>query len=167
MIYLSTHAADLTRPCWLLHLPSLTLAEMRLNAGDNGNHLLVTLGTTPPSPEVFAAFHDTLEMLSPDSGKWMVHATLPPGTPLPPYILFASSIQNPKSKLQNQSSILIHYPAFGFAAGVHADGSKIPPTWRDPAIFTPEQRSHFLAQAAETLIQELAALGKPSPSQAT
>jgi hypothetical protein len=69
-------------------------------------------------------------------------------TPFPESITLMSS-SGPKE-------ILIHYPAIGFTAGLRADGTKIPPSWKDFVIFTPAQRTHFIQQAADTLIASLA-----------
>ena len=55
------------------------------------------------------------------------------------------------------AAVVIHYPAIGFTAGLTASGEKIPPIWRDPNIFTKEQRTQFLQQAADNLMQILAA----------
>lgn len=153
MIYLTTNPADPAAPLWILHLPTLTLGQYQ-----PGPHHRITIQDDTPSPEdALRDFSAWLEARSPGSHLTLITSPNAP-TPIPESIILTSA--DPATH-----SILIHYPALGFAAGLNQDGSKIPPVWKDPQRLTPAQRSHILAQAADTLVNFINNL--PPPSQAT
>lgn len=155
MLYLTTTPEGRS---FFYHFPTHTLCEAFFNAGakavpPRGTQRTHHLRGHQPEGEIpteaLLAIADWMEATRPGGSSAMTSMSSGPGKDLPEHIVFGSE-SDPKS-------LLIHYPAFGFTAGIREDGTKIPPHWRNPDLFTPEQRSHFLAQAAESLMQAVAA----------
>lgn len=148
---MSLYLSDSPNPedrMFIYHDPTGTLAELLLNAGPNGNHLLRVAADTPPPDEAFAAIAAYLHSTDPDADKELIimsHASLAAGLP---EVVFLAHATEPV--------MIIHHPAIGFTAGIRTDGTKLPPTWRNPDILTKEQRSHFLGQMATRLMDYLA-----------
>jgi hypothetical protein len=147
MLYLYTDpAAPHNSRAFFYHIPTHTFAEHFITSAKN--HHLRVHQDGPINTDVMIQISDWLKastgvediQLITMSGK-VDYSTLPD------HLILASA--------SGGKSVLIHYPALGFTAGIHEDGSKIPPHWRDPAAFTREQRSHIIDQAAETLMQTI------------
>lgn len=141
MLY-HTHPED--PRIFFYHSPTSTLAELKLNAGPNGDHLLCVAADSPPPDQAFSAMEDYLRSIDPNAAAGLIlftRASLSEN--LPEHIIL----------IGRDHSALIHYPAIGFTAGIAANGSNIPPSWKNPEILTPAQRSHFLDQAAQNLLR--------------
>ena len=160
MLYISSDPATANSRLFLFHLPTLILAELILydGTGHPAHELRVATDSHVPD-EVVATMASYLDSAHPGSSyNLRVIGRENIARLLPPFIILIGT---------QSSATLIHHPALGFTAGLNPDGSKIPPQWKDPAIFTPEQRKHFLHQAAETLMQEIAARLQITKRQAT
>ena len=146
MLYLSSIRPD--HRLFFYHVPTATLAELLLNAGPGGNHVLRVASDSPPPDDAFSAIAGHLRHAHPDAADHLtIFSRAALAASLPPSILLVHA---------TEKAMLIHYPALGFTAGVRGDGSKIPPTWKDPSRFTPEQRSHLIAQAKDDLNRSIA-----------
>lgn len=148
MLYIHTDpACPQDSRSFLYHLATHTLAEHFITAA--GNHHLRIHQDGEADTETLLDMMEFLEarsdyaplQMSSMSGR--VNYAL-----LPAHLILVSATGG--------KSALIHYPALGFTAGIHEDGTKIPPHWRDPACMSPEQRSHFLHNAADALMQSIA-----------
>lgn len=153
--YLAAVAGLFTTPdpdqdgLFFYHLPTHTFAELQFGAGPGGSHVLKT-GASDQIPEAaFLAIAAHMHRLQPGSQDFLAAISRPE-------FLSAFPEHTVMVSVAGETAALIHYPAIGFTAGIRGDGSKIPPHWRDAAILTPEQRTHFLAQASDTLMQALA-----------
>lgn len=127
-----------------------TLVEAFWHVGPGGTHHL--RGHQPEGeipPQVLQEITAFIEERIPGTAAGLTTLSTGPSPDLPAHLILASADRQDRS-------LIIHYPSIGFTAGLREDGTKIPPTWKDPAIFTPEQRSHFLHQAADTLMQAIA-----------
>jgi hypothetical protein len=145
-LYLHLNPADPDSRCFLYHHPSHTLAEHFVT--DTGDHFLRIHQDAPATDEALAAFTAWLQQSTGEASPGLTTAAgkLDPAA-LPAHIVFVAA--------SGPAAALIHYPALGFTAGLREDGHKIPPHWRDPQAMTPEQRSHLLHQAADTLMLTL------------
>lgn len=152
MIYIYTDPAcpEQSR-AFLYHLPTHTLAEHFVTLAGN-HHLRVHQDEAADTD----ALLDIMEFIEKRAGFPRIHLSSMSGKVdyaiLPPRLVLVSAT--------GEKSAIIHYPELGFTAGVHQDGTKIPPYWRKPGILTPEQRSHFLHNAADALMQAIAQYGK-------
>jgi hypothetical protein len=145
MLYLATTPDDRD---FLYHFPTHTLAELCLNAGPGGAHVLYVHLNGHVPEQAIHAFTAWLEACTPAAGENLsIVSRKEFPTPLPEHLILSSASGLPK--------MLIHYPGLGFTGGIHMDGGKTPPHWKDALSYTPDQRSHILATAAETLITAL------------
>jgi hypothetical protein len=146
MTYIFTDpAAPLESRSFLFHLPTHTLAEHYITP--NGGHHLRIHQNLAAAEDALTSFHECIQRASDGPVSLSTMAGNVDYSALPESIILVSS--------EPPLSTIIHYPAIGFTAGIREDGSKIPPHWRDPAIFTPPQRSHFIAQAADSLMRAI------------
>jgi hypothetical protein len=148
-LYLSDSLDPENDRMFLYHDTTGTLAELLLNAGPEGNHLLYVSADTPTPDEAITAFAAWLHSTHPDADKKLIVCSFKSQvTSLPEVIFFVHS---------TEPILAIHHPAIGFTAGIRPDGTKLPPTWRNPDILTREQRRHFIAKMATKLMDHLAA----------
>lgn len=67
MTHLYTDTSNVDSPMWLFHLPTFTLAQLHLNGGPSGNHLLTFVADGFPPAEALASFSATLEAMAPSA----------------------------------------------------------------------------------------------------
>ena len=67
MTHLYTDTSKVDSPMWLFHLPTFTLAQLHLNGGPSGNHLLTFIADGFPPAEALASFSATLEAMAPSA----------------------------------------------------------------------------------------------------
>ena len=150
-LFLHVIPTDPESRMFLYHLPTHTLAEVFLSKGPGtpAAHLLRIAADGPAPDDAVASMAAWLESSHPGASHHLTAISQKEfPTPLPESIILMSASGTPE--------ILIHYPAIGFTAGIRTDGTKIPPSWKNPSIFTPAQRTHFLQTAADTLMSSLA-----------
>ncbi len=142
-LYVSGHRPD--DRTFFYHLATHILAELLLNAGPGGNHVLRVASDKTVPDEAFASIAAYLTRCHPLADKNLaIFSRENLGTDLPEHICMVST--------GGELAAIIHYPALGFTAGFRGDGSKIPPHWQDFHRFTASQRGHLMSQAADTLI---------------
>jgi hypothetical protein len=146
MLYLYTDPADPASRTFLFHAPTHTLAEHFITP--TRTHHLRIYQEGDLSTDAMISFTDWLQA---HDGSEQIRLSVMAGGTLPqlPEHLILASASTPRS-------LLIHYPALGFSAGLCEDGTKIPPHWKNPALLTPPQRSYLLAHAAQTLMEAIA-----------
>ena len=131
---------------FLYYFSTHTLAEHFITA--NGNH---HLRVHQNGPIETVAMLEIAAWLQTRTGSGDLQLNTMSGkvdySTLPEHLILAST--------HGEKSILIHYPAFGFTAGICEDGSKIAPYWRDPTAFTREKRSNLIQEAAEILMRAI------------
>lgn len=134
---------------YFYHFPTHTFAGLQFGAGPGGSHVLKTSGSDQIPEAAFLAIASHMNRLQPGSSDFLAAVSRPEFlNEFPEHTIMVS--------VAGVAAALIHYPAIGFTAGIRGDGSKIPPHWLDPAILTPDQRSHFLATASDNLMQAIA-----------
>ena len=149
MLYLHINPADPASRLFLFHHETSTLGELFLGTGPGGSHHIRGHQSGPIPTDALDSFVEYLETTHPTSSNRLTTLSGGAAPDLPESIILMAAGKVPPA-------ILIHYPALGFTAGIRKDGTKIPPTWTRPESLTPEQRSHLIHQAAETLMQALA-----------
>lgn len=133
---------------FIYHAPTFTLAEILFNAGPAKDNILRVASDLPPPDDAFTAFAERMHQVHPLMDRNLaIFSRADLAATLPEHLILADT---------ENGELIIHYPAFDFHAGIREDGTKIPPAWKDPAVFTPEQRRHFLAAASHHLMAAIA-----------
>lgn len=134
---------------YFYHFPTHTFAGLQFGAGPGGGHVLKTSGSAQIPESALLAIASHMNRLQPGSSEFLAAVSRPEFLhAFPEHVVMVS--------VAGENAALITYPAMGFSAGIRGDSSKIPPHWQDPSILTPEQRTHFLATASDTLMRVLA-----------